>query len=97
MAYRLSVAAEKDIVYAYREGVRLFGVEQAEKYHAGMEQIFQFLSDTPKAARERTEITPPVRVHPYRSHIIVYLIDSMGDVLILRVRHGLEDWESGPL
>ena len=97
MAYKLSVKAEEDIVHVYREGARLFGVEQAEKYHAGLEQIFRFLADTPRAARERLEITPPVRIHPYRSHIVVYLIDDLGDVRILRVRHGRENWESGPI
>lgn len=97
MAYKFSVKAEEDIVRAYRGGVRQFGVEQTEKYYAGLERVFEFLSDTPKAARERMEITPPVRVHPYRSHIIVYSIDTVGGVLILRVRHGREDWENDPL
>jgi toxin ParE1/3/4 len=36
-------------------------------------------------------------VHPYRSHIVVYLIDNDGDILILRVRHGREDWEGDPV
>jgi toxin ParE1/3/4 len=97
MSYKLSVKAEEDLIHAYREGVRMFGTEQAEKYYAGLERVFQFLSDTPKAARERTEITPPIRIHPYRSHIIVYLIDSKGSILILRIRHGREDWESDPV
>ncbi|MEX2615671.1 MAG: type II toxin-antitoxin system RelE/ParE family toxin [Alphaproteobacteria bacterium] len=97
MAYKLSVKAENDIHNAYLEGIRLFGVEQAEKYYAGLERAFEFLSDTPKAARERLEITPPVRVHPYRSHIIIYLIDNDDDVLILRVRHGREDWNDNPV
>ena len=97
MAYKLSVKAEEDIVRAYREGFRLFGAEQAEKHYAGLERVFQFLSDSPEAARERTEIAPPVRVHPYQSHIIVYLIDDKNDVLILRVRHGREDWENDPV
>ena len=97
MAYKLSVKAEEDLIHAFREGVRMFGEEQAEKYYAGLERIFQFLSDTPKAARERTETTPPVRVHPYRSHIIVYLIDENGNILILRIRHGREDWENDPV
>lgn len=92
MAYKLSVKAEDDIRNAYQEGIRLFGVEQAEIYYVGLERVFQFLSGTPRAARERFEITPPVRVHPYRSHIVIYLIDDNGDVLILRVRHGREDW-----
>jgi len=94
MTYKLSARAEEDIIRVYREGVRLFSVDQAEKYHAGMEHIFQFLSATPKAARERMEIDPPVRIHPYGAHIIVYLIDDAGDVLVLRVRHGREDWEN---
>lgn len=97
MAYKLSTKAEEDIIRVYRESFRLFGTEQAEIYYAGIERIFQFLSDTPKAARERTEISPPVRVHPYQSHIIVYLIDENGDVLILRVRHGRENWENDPV
>ncbi len=97
MAYRLSVKAENDILKAYLEGVRLFGVEQAEKYYADLEHAFEFLSDTPNAARERLEITPPVRVHPYRSHIIIYLIDNDCDILILRVRHGREDWNNDPV
>ena len=97
MAYELSVKAEEDLNHAYREGVRMFGEEQAEKYYAGLERIFQFLSDTPKAARERTEITPPVRVHLYRSHIIVYLIDDNGNILILRIRHCSEDWKNDPV
>jgi len=97
MAYKLSAKAEEDIIHAFREGVRLFGAEQAEKYYAGIERIFEFLSDTPEAARERPEITPPVRIHPYRSHIVVYLIDEKNDVLILRVRHGREDWKIDPV
>lgn len=97
MAYELSVKAEEDIINIYREGTLLFGTEQAERYHVEMERIFEFLADTPKAARERTEITPPVRIHPYGSHMIVYLIDELGAVLILRVRHGREDWAKMPL
>lgn len=97
MAYRLSVKAEEDILRLYVEGARLFGTNQAEKYHAGLDETFQFLAETPRAAREREEITPPVRIHPYGAHIVVYLIDDNGDILILRVRHGREDWEGDPL
>lgn len=96
MAYKLSAKAEEDIIRIYRESFRLFGADQAEKYYAGIERTFQFLSDAPEAARERTEITPPVRVHPYKSHIVVYLIEDSDDVLILRVRHAREDWKNDP-
>ena len=42
------------------------------------------------------EITPPVRVHPCGSHMIVYEINKLG-VLILRVRHHRENWENDNL
>ena len=94
MGYRLSRKAGEDIVHAYLEGARQFGPHQAEAYHAGLEQMFAILAAHPRLARERDEITPPVRIHPYQSHIIIYVIEGDG-ILILRVRHGHEDWDAG--
>jgi len=50
----------------------------------------------PGAARERTELGPPVRVHPYRAHLVIDEIEA-GDVFVLRVRHGHEDWQTSPV
>lgn len=91
MTYRLSRKAEEDIIAIYAKGVREFGIEQAERYHAGLEQIFDFLAENPLAARERPEINPPVRARRYQSHLVVYQLDGP-DIFILRVRHGREDW-----
>ncbi|MCC7267747.1 MAG: type II toxin-antitoxin system RelE/ParE family toxin [Caulobacteraceae bacterium] len=93
MAYRLSRRADEDVVAIYVEGVREFGADQAETYYAGLVETFLFLAEFPKAARERTETRPPVRIHPYRSHIVVYVIEG-DDIWILRVRHGREDWSN---
>lgn len=97
MAYTLTRKAADDIIDIYLQGHTLFGADQAERYHSGMKNVFAFLAREPQSARERTEINPPIRVHPYGSHIILYLIDESGDILILRVRHGREDWHSNPL
>ena len=97
MAYKLTRKAEDDIVEVYLEGYALFGEAQAEAYHEALGQVFEFLSDNPRAARERTEITPPVRCHPHSTHIIIYLVQDNDDVLILRVRHAREDWDSDPV
>jgi toxin ParE1/3/4 len=32
-----------------------------------------------------------VRIHPHRAHIIIYQ-DMGADILIIRIRHGREDW-----
>ncbi len=97
MAFRLTSKAVDDISHIFLEGVRLFGMSQAEKYHLGMEKVFQLLALNPELARERDEITPPVRIHPYGVHLIVYVVEQGGDVLIVRVRHGHEDWQEQPV
>ena len=96
VAYRLTHRAEEDVIALYLTGIEEFGEAVAEKYQDGLWRAFAFLSDYPAAARERLEITPSVRAHPYNSHMIVYVIDG-DDVLILAVRHGREDWISDPI
>jgi toxin ParE1/3/4 len=90
--YRLSRKAEEDIIAIFMYGVSQFGIQQAERYHDLLERTFQFLAENPEAARERVEITPAVRIHPIESHIVIYTLDEDGDVFIIRVRHGREDW-----
>lgn len=91
MAYRLSRKAEEDVVQIYVSGVELFGVDQAERYQEALEKAFDFLSNFPFAAPERSELRGSSRVYPYRSHIIVYRLDG-SDIFIQRVRHSSEDW-----
>ncbi len=94
-SYRFTKAATDDLLTIYLAGLEQFGVAQADRYHDGLERTFAFLAETPRAARMREELNPPVRAHPFKAHIIVY--DETGDgVLILRVRHGREDWISTP-
>ena len=51
------------------------------------------LCSHPEIARERTEIDPPVRLHPYRSHLIIYRIE--GDhLVIIRVVHSRQHWQA---
>ena len=95
MAYRISRKAEDDIVQIYVMGVTEFGVDQAERYHEGLERAFAFLSDFPLAAPERAELRGSSRVHPYKSHIILYRLDG-ADIFIQRVRHASEDWIGQP-
>jgi toxin ParE1/3/4 len=97
MGFKLSRAAEDDLIAIYVEGTARFGLAQADAYHDGLRGVFLFLGDHPKAARERPEISPPVRCHPHAAHMIVYTIDADGDAFILRVRHGYEDWEGDPV
>lgn len=93
MSYRLRAKAEEDIIGIFLTGVEQFGRYQADRYHDRLERVFQFLADHPMAARERSEITPAVRMFPVGAHLVVYQLEDSGDVDILRVRHGHEDWQ----
>jgi toxin ParE1/3/4 len=88
--YRLSRAAANDVVGIYLHGLERFGPGQADRYHTDMAAAFAFLARHPLAARLREEIAPPVRVHPFGVHLIVYE-QTGGGILVLRIRHGRED------
>ncbi|MDQ6997134.1 MAG: type II toxin-antitoxin system RelE/ParE family toxin [Mariprofundus sp.] len=97
MTYTFSRKAEDDLVDIYIEGVSLFGEKQADEYHNEIKRMVDLLSKSPRIARERFEISPPVRIHPFRSHLIVYIVDDNNDIFIVRIRHGHENWQSNPL
>ncbi len=92
MTYRTTRRADQDIIDIYLWGCREFGQRQAETYHEGLAATIDLITDNPRMARERPEFNPPVRLHPYRSHMIVYVLDASG-VLIVRVLHGRQEWE----
>jgi len=93
--YRLTRAAAEDLAGIFLDGLDRFGLAQAGKYHDGLEAAFAFLGEYPRAARLRHEIDPPVRAHPYKAHLIIYDVEEDG-IVILRVRHGREDWQGNP-
>lgn len=48
------------------------------------------LAATPEIAVERRDFQPPVRVHHYEKHLIIYVITNKG-ILIVRVLHQSQD------
>lgn len=91
MAYRLTRKAAEDIEEIYSFAAEQFGVDQADAYHTLLERTFEFLANNPLAARKRLELAPPVRIHAVQSHLVIYQVDD-GSILIVRIRHGHEDW-----
>ena len=92
MGFRLSRSAEDDIIGIAEAGVRLFGSVQTRRYHDELFAIFDLIAANSQMARERYELSPPMRIHPFKAHLIVYRIEEDGEILIVRVRHGHEDW-----
>lgn len=95
-SYRLSEAAADDLTAIARYTVATHGKAQALAYRDGLIQACGFLADNPEAARLRTELEPPIRVHRFQSHMLVYKHEDDGSILIVRIRHVREDWISDP-
>ena len=93
MSYQLSFAAEQDLINMYLEGAENFGRAQADAYQNRIDGVIHLLAANPEMARLRTEVSPPVRVHPILSHVIIYEIDGEG-ITIVRVRHQRENWNT---
>ena len=91
-SYRLSSAAENDLAHIAAYTIETFGIAQAIAYRDGLIRTFEFLAENPKAARLRRELKPPLRAHRFQSHLIFYDMQPDGGILIVRIRHGREDW-----
>lgn len=91
MKLRLTPAARDDLRAVFREGVRLFGEQQARRYLGQLERELHYVADFPEAVRLRDEFSRPVRIHRFGAHIIVFDIIS-DEVVVARIRHGREDW-----
>ena len=94
MRFSLSVEAEEDIITIAELGVRMFGSAQARRYHDELFAVLDLIAANPRMAREREEISPPVRIHPFKAHLIIYRIEENGAIFVIRIRHGHEDWAS---
>lgn len=91
MARKTSPEADDDFAAIYVYGVDNFGKSQAEKYAISLLDAFDMLGNSPHIGRERSEVSPPVRLWPHGSHNILYAVVE-DEVLILRVVHHSVQW-----
>ena len=92
MGYRLSNEAEEDMMVIAETGLRHFGESKTRQYNRDLFGLFDLIAANPRMARQRTELSPPARILPFKAHLVIYVVDDNGDVVIVRVRHGHENW-----
>jgi toxin ParE1/3/4 len=75
-----------DLSDIWHYGADNWGIEQADHYVDGLFALFDLLADFPEMARERSEFTPPVRIHSSGTHLVIYRVEGQG-VEIIRILH----------
>ncbi len=88
--YRLTPAARDDLAGIWRFTADRWSEDRADRYLDALISVFETLADFPTIARERTEFTPPIRIHPSGAHLVLYLAGK-GGVVVLRVLHNRQD------
>ena len=90
MRLSYSQAARRDLRSIYRTSAAQFGLGQADAYRDGLLAALTFCAENPRSVRETENLSRPIRVHPFRSHIIAFMIleDS---ILVVRILHSRQD------
>ena len=90
---KLTPKAEHDLESIWTYTATTWSVLQAESYIGDLSDTFDLIAHAPLIARERSEFTPPIRIHRHQSHLIAYRIvdDSLQ---IIRVLHMKQNWSA---
>lgn len=91
--YRLSPKALDDLDGIWRYAAETWSLVQADSYIDGLVRAFQTIVATPEMVRERSEFDPPVRIHIFESHLIIYTIKE-DHVAVLRLLGGQQNWQA---
>lgn len=91
MTIRTTRRANLDLIEIYTSGAAQFGNAHSEHYYAGLRTLLTLLEERPQMARLRDEFIRPVRLYPYRAHVVAYIEQDDG-ILIVRVLHGRQNW-----
>ena len=88
--YSYSKRAERDLKNIYIDTAKEWGIAQADKYAAGLENTVTLLAKNPDMGRRCDEIKTGYQRFEHERHIIFYR-KRKTDILILRILHDRMD------
>ena len=83
--------AQADLRAIWDHTATHWGQAKAETYLHGLGQLFTLLADHPEIARTRKDFRPPIRLHPYQSHLVIFTSTDHA-LEIIRVVHNRSNW-----
>jgi len=86
-AYELTPAADRDLLEIARYTIKTWGIEQADRYEAALEEYFTAIGEGKARARSFLEHRPQLRVGRCQHHYVFFLQRENACPLILAVFH----------
>lgn len=83
--------AQADLRVIWDHTASHWGQAKAEDYLQGLGRLFTLLTDHPEIARDRRDFRPPVRLHPYQSHLVIFTNTAL-ILEVIRVVHNRSNW-----
>jgi toxin ParE1/3/4 len=84
--YRLTKAADTDLLQIFVYSIQTFGLARAEAYRDSLLRCFQLLAEYPRLGRMADMFAPGARRHEHARHVIFYDEQPYG-VLITAIIH----------
>lgn len=88
-----TAAAKEDLINIWLYTYKNWGEKQADLYVDDLERAFLLLADAPLICRLREELIPPVRIHHFNHHLVIY-VETKDGISLVRVLHESSDYES---
>lgn len=89
LSFRPRAVSDLDDIWAYT--VERWSVVQAQGYLAGLNDTLTLLCQHPEIARLQ-DFTPPLRIFPFRSHLVVFHADD-SRLEVIRILHMRSNWQ----
>jgi len=67
--YRISKAAQADLIKIAQYGDENYGIERSNQFRDQLKKQFEILAQNPRLFRERWELSPPVRICPFKPYV----------------------------
>lgn len=87
----LRPTAESDLSDIWDYTSERWSLQQARTYAAGMTEVLFLLCEQPEIAPVYGKLTPPIRVHRFRSHLVIFIADD-DHIDVIRVVHSRSNW-----
>lgn len=84
-------AAKADLSDIWDYTAAHWSLNQARTYASGITHLLYLLCDQPEIAPLFGTFTPPVRIHRFRAHLVIFTADD-ATVDVIRVVHGRSNW-----